>query len=257
MDGRTPIIFTKVGGHEKETLEEILERKLYEELTTGQIWWGFGTVKISEKRFLKFTEEYGKREIKVLMIPIKSQHNPPKINEIKKIIEEKNFQLEVDTIKKSSNSFKKRINNSFEGINTKNYVLGSKWAIVLKDLKDSKIEISDENYQDYNLIGESKKFSNYNGNADTGTGFLIKGRGPIKVSYEAKLLYPYWLYISNKCLRCGSENTIPIIYEKYEELNQDDKEKIAKNKIKLNEDIECENKKYWYCKKCEYEFNNE
>lgn len=180
-------IFMKIGDHAGEPFKSIMRRKNKEFQKTGRIFWGYGGSACHPIKQVKpFVDTYGKQNgsIYVLMQEIDSRAQPTL--------------LPADEYSKDGVNWLPIP----EGIN----VLGSRYALILDEIKPTDFEINPQEY----IIGagpsQGKIAADYmKGHIDkaclvrspegTPSGSKVK---PKKIRYAAKLIEPYAVLVRKK-----------------------------------------------------------
>jgi hypothetical protein len=177
-------IFMKVGNHAGETFDSILRRKNEEYRKAGRIFWGYGGSACHPlKQVRPFVEVWEKQNgsIYVLMQEIDSRAQPD-------LLPAKEYSW--DTVNWEPLP---------EGIN----VLGSRYALVLDEIKPTDFEIDPQEY----VIGIGAKQGKVAGEYMQGhidKACLVRAESPApnnakvrrrKIKYAAKLLPPYGVLV--------------------------------------------------------------
>jgi hypothetical protein len=180
-------VFMKIGNHAGETFKSILRRKNQEYQKTGRIFWGYGGSACHPiNQVQPFVKIYEKQNgsIYVLMQEIDSRAHPTL--------------LPADEYSEDGITWKPIP----EGIN----VLGSRYALILDEIKPTDFEINPQEY----IIGagpsQGKVAADYmKGHIDkaclvrspegTQNGSKVKFK---KIKYAAKLLAPYAVLVRKK-----------------------------------------------------------
>jgi hypothetical protein len=182
---RTPnrFIFMKVGSHAGETFEEILKRKNKEYEKRGMIFWGYGGNTLHPTKHVQpFAQTYEKSgSIYLMMQSINSNADPDLMPAT---------EYSKDGIE-------------WEPIPNDIFVTGSRYALILDEIKPGDLTVTLNNYQV--AVGNSmgKMANDYlKGHVDKGC--FVRSEVPPdvekkesikKVSYLAKLKYPYSVFL--------------------------------------------------------------
>ena len=184
MDTTTPqaFIFMRVGNHAGESFDSILERKGRELEDSGMIFWGYGGNTLhpikAVQPFVKLSLEEAD-SISILMEPIDSKANPD-------VLPAKEYS--EDGVK-------------WEPLPSGIVVTGSKYAVVLDEIKPGKLDIDLGNYQVGVGPSKGKNAAQYiqrrvdkgclvAANTDSGRD-LGHPQAPVCIGFQARLLAPY------------------------------------------------------------------
>ena len=170
-------IFMKVGQHANEEFESILTRKNEEFNRTGRIFWGYGGTSCHP---IRHVQPFAKMNIKI---------NRPVYLLMEKIDSHAHPDIAPATEYSEDGIVWKPIP---DGIN----VLGSRYALVLDEIKPGALDINIDNYEVGIGPSRGKSASNYiKGRIDkaclTRSSKTIGQDTPKKIELYAKLLEPY------------------------------------------------------------------
>lgn len=180
-------IFMKIGYHAEESLEQILERKNIEFKKTGKIFWGYGSTTLHPtkniKQFIDNNIDDGK--VYVLFQITTSKSNP-----------------DIDLANNYSINGKSWTNIP-DGIN----VTGSKYALVINEIKPIQFEINLDLYEVGAGPSKGRIASDYlKGRIDKGSFILsdnvnreFRNNTNIKrIEFYAELIPPYAVFLRHK-----------------------------------------------------------
>jgi len=181
----TGLLFMKVGLHAGETFDQILERKKREYDAAGMIFWGYGGGTCHPSRvvqpFGRLSVEENNSDIYIVMEEINSRHPPSKI-----------FAKEYS----EDGLIWKPIPRGIE-------VRGSRYAVVLDEIKDGDLDLDLSQYHIANGPSQGKAASGYiKGRVDkaciertqAATGIKVVKPDIKKITHFAKIKNPYAVF---------------------------------------------------------------
>ncbi len=183
MDSQLPqaFIFMRVGNHAGETFEDILQRKYRELQEAGRIFWGYGGTTLHPIHHVQpFAKLWVHRSgsIRIVMEPIDSKADPD-------ILPAREF---------SANGI------DWELMPSGNVVTGSRYAIVLDEIKPGELDLDLGKYEVGIGPSRGRNAAGYvRGRVDKGcfvSAEVEEGqeghlRPPVKIGFEARLADPY------------------------------------------------------------------